>query len=93
MILPDRWKQVFLDCSAELRDQGINNEHFELVLFCMVYYGTTYRQALQHYAEFRGEAPERMHSYLCSVLLRKGLEVEPAAFFKRLIGEGGYSQA
>ena len=77
-----------MEACAALRDVGIYNVHFVMVLFCMMYVGQSYRTAVRLYAEFRGEVPERMHSYLCGELLRHGLEVGPGVLLTRLAGGG-----
>lgn len=80
----NEWKRVYMDARARLAVVGIGNTHLIYILFDMLYTGDGYHEALQRYAEFRGEAPEPLHSYLCGVLLRCGMEVGPGVLLSRL---------
>lgn len=82
---PSKWKQVYMDACRALAAVGIQDVHLRYVLFDMLYTGSDYNEALRSYAEFRGEAPERMHSYLCMALLRCGMEVGPGDLLTRLV--------
>lgn len=74
-----------MDACRALAAVGIQDVHLKYVLFDMLYTGSDYNEALRSYAEFRGEAPERMHSYLCMALLRCGMEVGPGDLLTRLV--------
>lgn len=78
------WKGLYQEAGAALLRRHVDNVHLTMMLFCMLYAGVSYAVALQLYSEFRGEAPERMHSYLCYALLRLGMEVGPAELLTRL---------
>lgn len=81
------WKGLYHEAGAALLRRHLDSVHLTMMLFCMLYAGVPYAVALQYYSEFRGEAPERMHSYLCQTLLRRGLEIGPAELLTQLSKE------
>lgn len=91
-ITPSKWKQVYMDARGRLHSIGIEDLHTVFVLFGMMYVGLDYNSALRCYAEYRGEAPERLHSYLCGELLRSRLEIGPGELLTRLAGGGVKSE-
>ena len=72
----------------KLRARGLVSKPAAMVLYAMVAEGVTYEAARDAYAEYVGEAPERMQSTLCYDVLRAGLEESPAAIFAEMAGEG-----
>lgn len=81
------WKGLYQEAAAALLRRHLDSVHLTMTLFGMLYAGEPYPVALQLYSLFRGEAPERMHSYLCQTLLRRGLEIGPAELLTQLSKE------
>lgn len=90
MNLRDDWKKCYLTAEQLLLSVGISNVHLEFVLFCMIYTGWSYRDSLAAYADFRHEAPERMHSAMCLQLLKSGLCISPEVLLTKLEKEVEY---
>lgn len=58
-----------------------------LVLYAMGEFGYSYDNALKAYAEFRGEAPEILHSVICYHMLCAGVETPAPRWFAQLVKE------
>ena len=72
------WNNV---CSY-LTKAGINSRRIAMILYAMVAEAVTYREAMEAYAEWIGDAPERVHSANCGELLRAGIEWQPSEFLE-----------
>lgn len=83
---PD-WKAQYLAAEAALSRRGVDNVHLSMILFAMVYGGMCYMDALKFYADYRGEAPERMQSSICYHLLKDGVERNPCNLLGDLVDE------
>lgn len=81
---PD-WKSLYLAAEAALCRCGVDNVDLAMILFAMAYGGLSYTDALQFYADFRGEAPERMQSSICYHLLKDGVERNPCDLLGELV--------
>ena len=78
---------LFMSICEMLRARGIVTKSAAMVLYAMVAEGLTYEAARDAYAEYVGEAPERLQSALCYEVLRAGLDRSPAAIFAEIAGE------
>lgn len=58
-----------------------------LVLYAMAEFGHSYENALDAYAEFRGVAPEIVHSAICFHMLGAGVETPAPRWFAQLVKE------
>ena len=69
-----------------LERDGLLLRPFVLIGAVMVWHWPDggYQRCLEAYAEFAGDAPERIHAELCRCLLAAGKEVGPEEYFGRL---------
>lgn len=69
-----------------LKKDGLDIRAFVLMGAVMVWYWPDggYQTVLEVYADFVGDAPERVHAELCRCLLAAGKEITPEQYFGRL---------
>ena len=71
---------------SRLTRDGLLTRPFMLIGCAMVWRWPEggYRRVLDAYAQFMGDAPERIHAELCRCLLAAGKEIGPEEYFGRL---------
>jgi hypothetical protein len=71
---------------AKLQRDGVNRRPFVLLAYDIIWIapGISYRDALEVYADYVNDAPERIHADLCYWLLAAGSEVGPEQYFNAL---------
>lgn len=74
--------KTWANVCAYLAMAGINSRRFAMILYAMVAEVATYREAMEAYAEWIGDAPERVHAANCGELLRVGIEQQPGEFLE-----------
>ena len=84
--------KTWANVCAYLAMTGINSRRMAMILYAMVAEVVTYREAMETYAEWTGEAPERVHSANCYDLLRVGIEQQPGEFLE-VAARGGVQLA
>ena len=70
-----------------LAAHGVRHRGALLVLYAMGEFGYSYENALNAYAEFRGVAPEPLHSDICFQMLGAGVETPAPRWFAQLVKE------
>lgn len=77
----------------QLRGDGVDMHPFVLIGYVLLWdwLELGYWRVLQEYADYVGDAPERVHADLCRRLLAVGKEMQPEEYFRllkgRLLGE------
>lgn len=73
---------------AYLRLDGVDYHPFILIGFALVWGWPElgYEKVRQRYAEYIGDAPERVQAELCRRLLAAGKEIAPEEYFRILKG-------
>ena len=84
----DKADLLFIAICERLRKVGLCSRAAAMVTYAMAVEGLTYEAARDVYAEWIGEAPERLQADLCYDVLQAGHEVSPAKLLGDLIGEG-----
>ena len=78
---PDRiiWKMI----NDYLAAKGLRYKAASMILYAMAVEALTYEEARDIYAEWVGDAPERVQASLCYEVLSAGMEIPPA----KLLGD------
>lgn len=68
-------------CEKLSRD-GVNRHNFVLIAYALIWFdaGLSYADILDTYAEYVGDAPERVHADMCYRLLSTGKEIGPEEY-------------
>ena len=75
-------------CVTEwLRGEGLQSRAAAYVLYAMAAEGLTYQAALQAYAEFIDDAPQRVHAQICYAILCTQYECGPETFLQTFLEE------
>lgn len=72
----------------QLRCDGVDVHPFVLIGYVLLWDWPElgYVRILQEYADYVGDAPERVHADLCRRLLAVGKEMQPEEYFRLLEG-------
>lgn len=72
----------------ELRNDGMEYHPAILIGYVLAWDWPElgYSRVLQEYAEYMGDAPERVHADICRRLLAAGIEIQPEDYFRQLKG-------
>lgn len=74
--------KVWSNVCAYLTMAGCNSRRLAMILYAMIAEAVSYQVAVEAYAEWTGEVPERVHSANCGELLRVGIERQPGEFLE-----------
>lgn len=85
-------RQLWNEIKEWLRDERIASRAAAFVLYAMASEHYTYKEALQIYADFVGDVPERIHPWICYAILDAGLDEGPETILQTFIEERGYNE-
>ena len=85
MEIGDRW--LYDDIRAWCRGEGLASRETAFILYAMASERLSYNEAMRIYADWIGEAPERVHASLCYDVLRAGNDVGPETVLQSYLEE------
>ena len=83
----NNWDILWLAVLDWMDGRGLKSKAAGFILYAMAAEVITYEEARDIYAEWLGDAPERVHASVCYDILRSGAEIPPAKYLQELLEE------